>query len=142
VVTRKVEPCDKTLGPDPANSNRLARDERLSANKSASSELPSQEPGQGMSGPHLIYFADPMCSGLRGFAPVIETIRQRFGDALPIRLMMGGLRPGTTKPLDDAGRRTIREHWEQVQAASGQPFDFRYFERERFVYDTEPASRP
>jgi putative protein-disulfide isomerase len=55
--------------------------------------------------------------------------------------MMGGLRPGTTKPLDEAGRRTIREHWEHVQAASGQPFDFRFFERERFVYDTEPASR-
>jgi putative protein-disulfide isomerase len=72
---------------------------------------------------------------------VIETIRQRFGDTLPIRLMMGGLRPGTTKPLDEAGRRTIREHWEHVQAASGQPFDFRFFERERFVYDTEPASR-
>jgi putative protein-disulfide isomerase len=72
---------------------------------------------------------------------VIEAVRHRFGDALPIRLMMGGLRPGTTKPLDEVGRRTIREHWEHVHEASGQPFDFRFFERERFVYDTEPASR-
>ena len=94
-----------------------------------------------MAGPHLIYFADPMCSWCWGFAPVIDTIRQRFGDALPIRLMMGGLRPGTTKPLDEAGRRTIREHWEHVREASGQPFGFRFFEREGFVYDTEPASR-
>jgi len=94
-----------------------------------------------MSQPHLIYFADPMCSWCWGFAPVIEAIRQRFGDALPIRLVMGGLRPGTTKPLDEAGRRTIREHWEHVHAASGQPFDFRFFEREGFVYDTEPAAR-
>jgi len=94
-----------------------------------------------MVGPHLIYFADPMCSWCWGFAPVIEAIRQRFGDALPIRLMMGGLRPGTTKPLDEAGKRTIREHWEHVHEATGQPFDFRFFEREGFIYDTEPASR-
>jgi putative protein-disulfide isomerase len=100
-----------------------------------------REPGQGMSQPHLIYIADPMCSWCWGFAPTIESIRQRFGDALPIRLMMGGLRPGTTKPLDEAGRRKIRGHWEHVREASGQPFDFRFFEREAFVYDTEPASR-
>ena len=93
-----------------------------------------------MSQPHLIYIADPMCSWCWGFAPTIESISQRFGESLPIRLMMGGLRPGTTKPLDQAGRRTIREHWEHVREASGQPFDFRFFEREDFVYDTEPAS--
>ena len=93
-----------------------------------------------MSQPHLIYIADPMCSWCWGFAPTIESISQRFGESLPIRLMMGGLRPGTTKPLDEAGRRTIREHWEHVREASGQLFDFRFFEREGFVYDTEPAS--
>ena len=82
-----------------------------------------------------------MCSWCWGFAPTVESIWQRFGDALPIRLMMGGLRPGTTKLLDEAGRRTIRQHWEHVREASGQPFDFRFFERENFIYDTEPASR-
>ena len=63
-----------------------------------------------MSERNLIYVADPMCSWRWGFSPVIDAIRRRFGDALPIRLIMGGLRPGTTKPLDDAGKRTIREH--------------------------------
>src|SRR5215210_1452394 len=82
-----------------------------------------------------------MCSWCWGFTPTIESIRQRFGDALPLRLMMSGLRPGTTKPLDEAGRRTIREHLAHVREASGQPFDFRFFEREGVVYDTEPASR-
>jgi putative protein-disulfide isomerase len=94
-----------------------------------------------LSRPHLVYFADPMCSWCWGFAPTIESIQHRYGNALPIQLVMGGLRPGTTKPLDEAGRRTIREHWEHVQEASGQPFDFQFFEREDFVYDTEPASR-
>src|SRR3954469_16312810 len=94
-----------------------------------------------MSQPHLFYIADRTCSWGWGLAPTVEGLSQRFGESLPIRLMMGGLRPGTTKPLDEAGRRKIREHWEHVREASGQPFDFRFFEREGFVYDTEPASR-
>src|SRR4051812_50036772 len=73
-----------------------------------------------MAGPHLIYFVDPMCSWCWGFAPVIEAIRQRFGDALPIRLIVGGLRPGTTKPLDEAGKRTSHETWEPAHQATGQ----------------------
>jgi putative protein-disulfide isomerase len=35
----------------------------------------------------------------------------------------------------------IKGHWEHVREASGQPFDLTFFEREDFVYDTEPASR-
>jgi putative protein-disulfide isomerase len=94
-----------------------------------------------MTGPHLIYFADPMCSWCWGFAPVIDAVRERFGPDLPIRLIIGGLRPGTTKPMNEAAKRTTREHWEHVHEASGQPFDFTFFEREGFVYDTEPAAR-
>jgi putative protein-disulfide isomerase len=94
-----------------------------------------------MAGPHLVYFADPMCSWCWGFAPVIEAIAQRFGPALPIRLIMGGLRPSTTRPMDEAAKREIRAHWEHVHEASGQPFDFGFFDREGFVYDTEPAAK-
>ena len=89
----------------------------------------------------LIYFADPMCSWCWGFSPVIEAVGDRFGDRLPIRLVLGGLRPGTTEAMDDATRRTIRHHWEHVRDASGQPFDFAFFDREGFVYDTEPPCR-
>ena len=94
-----------------------------------------------MAGPSLLYVADPMCSWCWGFSPVISAITERFGGALPIRLMMGGLRPGTTKPLDEASKRTIREHWEHVHEASSQPFDMNFFDRDGFVYDTEPASK-
>jgi putative protein-disulfide isomerase len=91
--------------------------------------------------PHLIYFADPMCSWCWGFVPVMALIRRRFGDALPIRVVMGGLRPGTEKPMTEAAKADTRGHWEHVQEASGQPFDWRFFEREGFVYDTDPAAR-
>ena len=89
----------------------------------------------------LIYFADPMCSWCWGFSPAMDGVAARFGDRLPIRLILGGLRPGTTDPMDDGMKATIREHWEHVREASGQPFDFAFFDRVGFVYDTEPACR-
>lgn len=92
-------------------------------------------------GPHLVYFADPMCSWCWGFSPVIGAIRERFRDTLPIRLVLGGLRPGTTEPMTEQAKAEIREHWTHVHEASGQNFDHGFFEREGFVYDTEPASR-
>ena len=88
----------------------------------------------------LIYFADPMCSWCWGFASVMDAVAERHPD-LPVRLVLGGLRPFTTKPMDDKAKASTREHWEHVREASGQPFDFAFFERDGFVYDTEPAAR-
>jgi protein-disulfide isomerase-like protein with CxxC motif len=72
-----------------------------------------------------------------GFLPVISAIGEQFGEALPIRLVMGGLRPATMKPMDEASKVAVRSHWEHVHQASGQPFDFGFFERKIFVYDTQ-----
>jgi len=90
---------------------------------------------------YLLYFADPMCSWCYGFAPAIDQITEEFADTLPLRLVMGGLRPHGDEPLDDRAKREKRGHWEQVQAASGQPFNFDFFERDGFVDNTEPACR-
>ena len=89
----------------------------------------------------LIYIADPMCSWCWGFSPVMESVREHFGRDLPVTLLLGGLRPGTTEGMDDSMKSTIKEHWGHVQAATGQPFDLSFFEREQFIYDTEPPSR-
>ncbi|HQT43123.1 MAG TPA: DsbA family protein [Halothiobacillus sp.] len=94
-----------------------------------------------MNQPHLVYFADPMCSWCWGFSPVISTIRAAFGDRLPIRLVLGGLRPGTTTPMDEAAKANTRKHWEHVHTASAQRFDYKFFDRPEFIYDTEPACR-
>jgi putative protein-disulfide isomerase len=95
-----------------------------------------------MDGPHLVYFADPMCSWCWGFSPVITAVRARYGEGLPIRLVLGGLRPGTTRPMTAAARAELAHHWDQVREASGQAFDDDAFaRREGFVYDTDPASR-
>lgn len=89
----------------------------------------------------ILYFADPMCSWCWGFSPVIDAIARLFGERAPIRLVVGGLRTGETRPMDARAKAYIRHHWEQVEATTGQPFDYAWFEREGFVYDTEPACR-
>ena len=94
-----------------------------------------------MEGLHFIYFADPMCSWCWGFAPVIERLNAAYGEALPIRLVLGGLRPGTEQVMPEHAKASTRTHWEHVLEASGQPFDFGFFDRQDFIYDTDPAAQ-
>jgi putative protein-disulfide isomerase len=89
----------------------------------------------------ILYVADPMCSWCWGFAPVIAAIARAAEGRAAVRVVVGGLRPGTTEPMDDESRATVRHHWEEVHKASGQPFSFDFFERDGFVYDTEPPCR-
>jgi putative protein-disulfide isomerase len=89
----------------------------------------------------LVYFADPMCSWCYGFSPVIGALAERFEGRLPLDVVMGGLRAGNTEPMRAEDKDYIRNAWTRVGAASGQPFDFSFFDREGFVYDTEPACR-
>jgi putative protein-disulfide isomerase len=93
-----------------------------------------------MTGLQFIYFVDPMCSWCYGFSPVIDMLRKRYRDVLPIRLIMGGLRPGTTEPMAEPARRTLVGHWAEIASLTGQPFDGSLEDREGFVYDTHPAA--
>ncbi len=89
----------------------------------------------------LIYFADPMCSWCWGFSKVIQKVQDKFSAQLPIRLMMGGLYAGASKVLDPSAKEDLKEHWQDVAKLSGAEFDFHFFDREEFVYNTEPACR-
>ncbi|SDY96210.1 DsbA family protein [Nitrosomonas sp. Nm33] len=94
-----------------------------------------------MNGRTLWYIADPMCSWCWGFSPVIEAIRHEYGERLAIKLVVGGLRPGTTEPLATEKRAEILHHWHNVQRITGQSFTFEGALPEGFIYDTEPACR-
>jgi putative protein-disulfide isomerase len=89
----------------------------------------------------IILFADPMCSWCWGFSPVMGGLAQACDGRARYSLVLGGLRPGTTDVMDDHAKTEVRHHWEHVAEASGQPFTFAFFERDDFVYDTEPACR-
>jgi len=88
----------------------------------------------------LFYFADPMCSWCWGFSPVIEALVRAF-PALPVSLVMGGLRAGNYTPTMPAFRDEILHHWHEVQRRTGQTFTFDQALPDGFVYDTEPACR-
>jgi putative protein-disulfide isomerase len=89
---------------------------------------------------HLIYFADPMCSWCYGFSPVIDEVRRAFGHELPVRVVMGGLRPGTETPMDEDRAAEVMGHWHKVAEATGLPFSDTAIPP-GFVYDTDPAAR-
>ena len=90
----------------------------------------------------IIYIADPMCSWCWGFAPVVDQIVAEFGDAASFRIIMGGLRPGPrAQKMDNDLRAYISSHWRHVQKATGQAFNFEFFNRSEFLYDTEPPAR-
>ena len=89
----------------------------------------------------LIYFADPMCSWCWGFSPIIHQISKQFRDTLPIQMIMGGLQAGQETPISDQQRDELRHHWQQVAQTSAQPFNFDFFNRHSFIYNTEPPCR-
>jgi putative protein-disulfide isomerase len=89
----------------------------------------------------LVYFADPMCSWCYGFSSVIAALAEKFEAELPLHVVMGGLRAGNAEPMTDKDKAYIRKAWEEVGAATGEPFNAAFFERATFTYDTEPACR-
>ncbi|ARS34923.1 DsbA family protein [Pontibacter actiniarum] len=90
---------------------------------------------------HLIYVMDPMCSWCYGFAPVIKQLVAEEQGKLQFKLVMGGLRPGTERPLEQQMKESIKHHWQDVEKITEQPFDYSFFDRDDFVYDTEPGCR-
>ncbi len=89
----------------------------------------------------LIYVGDPMCSWCWGFSPTKRALEEQCRGRADLTLIVGGLRPGTTQPQDDARKDFLRQHWAEVNKRTGQPFIYDILERDDFVYDTEPACR-
>ena len=85
----------------------------------------------------FVYVGDPMCSWCWGFAPVLDRMTEVYD--IPIRVVVGGLRPGAdAEVLDDRLERFLAHHWHQVAEASGQPFDESFLRRrDGWRYDTE-----
>ncbi len=111
---------------------------KIESQPGAKADELSMDPGPGK---HVLFFGDPMCSWCWGFAPELQHLTNQAQGRAQFHVVMGGLRPGTIEPWDEAMRGYIRHHWQEVQAKTGQPFDFTRFEDSDFIYDTEPACR-
>jgi len=90
----------------------------------------------------LIYVGDPMCSWCWGISPQLNALK-RYGEqeAIPFRIVMGGLRPGGGEEWTEQFRDFLAHHWQEVNRKTGQPFGYALFDLEQFNYDTEPACR-
>ena len=89
----------------------------------------------------LLYFANPMCSWCWGFAPVLQQLKTSYPD-LNITVATGTLgAERASRPMRQKDKDYVRGHWEHVIEKTGQRFDFSFFDRDEFTYDTEPPSR-
>lgn len=104
----------------------------FSCNQQATPEVKGQE-----NSVTIIYVGDPMCSWCWGISPEVTKLAEDY----PVELIMGGLRPYQTEPMDQEMKAFLRHHWDEVGQRSGQPFSYDILESNDFVYDTEPAAR-
>ncbi len=82
-----------------------------------------------------------MCSWCWGIAPHLDKLKSQFDGQLQFSLVLGGLRPGGREPWDQSMKDFLRDHWDHVHQASGQPFNYDLLDLNQFTYDTEPPSR-
>tara|TARA_B110000444_G_C18773561_1_gene563802 strand:+ start:465 stop:1094 length:630 start_codon:yes stop_codon:yes gene_type:complete len=94
-----------------------------------------------MTDKEILYIGDPMCSWCWGFAPVITNIYEEFSKKIPISLTLGGLHAHDNFPMSEEYKANIKHHWEDVNKMTGATFDYRFFDREGFILNTEPACR-
>jgi hypothetical protein len=87
-----------------------------------------------------IFVGDPVCSWCYGFGKELSALPARH-PALPVEILVGGLRAGATDVLDENGRQFRLMHWARVEESSGLPFNRKALAHENFVYDTEPICR-
>ena len=91
--------------------------------------------------PKLLYVTDPMCAWCYGFTPVIRRLQALWRGRLSVEVVVGGLHPYATEPLLNEEKERLAVSWHLVQERTGLPFDYSFFLRQNFVYDTEPACR-
>ncbi len=90
--------------------------------------------------PTLVYIPDALCSHSYGFEPQIRKIRNHFADRLHFELINGGLRHyGTKRIIENAG--FLEQHWKEIEAYSGQPFNYELLKSPTYIVDSEPPAR-
>ncbi|MEQ1535036.1 MAG: DsbA family protein [Burkholderiaceae bacterium] len=88
----------------------------------------------------LVYVGDPMCSWCYGFGVPLQKLLQQL-PGVPLAMVLGGLRAYNQEVMPDTLKNTLHHHWEEVTKRSGKPFGTGQFDREGYIYDTEPACR-
>ncbi|MGD1848214.1 MAG: DsbA family protein [Salibacteraceae bacterium] len=89
----------------------------------------------------IIYVGDPMCSWCWGISAELGKFAHKHQEDYPLLVIAGGLRPGTTDPMDEELTNFLQHHWAEVHERTGQPFTYDLLKDHTFVYDTEVPCR-
>ncbi len=89
----------------------------------------------------IVYIGDPMCSWCYGISEELAKVKDHFEGRLEFKLVVGGLRPGGGDEWNDNFKDFLKHHWEEVNTRSGVSFSYDIFNKEDFLYDTEPSCR-
>ena len=91
--------------------------------------------------PTVIYVGDPMCSWCYGIGEELTSAQEQLGTEVDWQLLTGGLRAGGGDEWTSEFTSFLKHHWQEVSAASGQPFSYELLSANNFLYDTEPSCR-
>ena len=89
----------------------------------------------------LLYITDPLDPWSYGFTPEISRIKEEYEEVLDFRVVLGGIRTSNQQVLDEPSKDDLAHQWHQVNARTGQEFNYTLFQQEGFVYNSEPACR-
>ena len=73
--------------------------------------------------PTIIYIGDPMCSWCYGIAPELAKLKEAWAGKAEFKVLMGGLRPNATEPIDQEMKDFLAHHWDEVHKRSKQPLE-------------------
>ncbi|GHA79252.1 putative protein-disulfide isomerase [Pontibacter akesuensis] len=89
----------------------------------------------------LLYVTNPMCAWCYGTTPVIRRLRAIWQSRLQVQVLLGDLQAHASQPLLPRQKEQLAISWHRVQEQITLPFDFNFFTRRDFVFNTEPACR-
>ena len=88
----------------------------------------------------LLYVADPMCSWCWGFTPILAHFEASFPNT-SVQIVLGGLAPDSTEPMEPDMRAYVQQAWHDVGAQTGVEFNFDFWEQCSPRRSTWPACR-
>ncbi|GAA4438390.1 DsbA family protein [Pontibacter saemangeumensis] len=91
--------------------------------------------------PTLLYVTNPMCAWCYGFTPVVRRLKALWHRRLQVQVLFGDLHAHATDSLERVDKDYLAGSWHHVQKQVNLPFDYRFFTKQNYVYNTEPACR-
>ena len=89
----------------------------------------------------VIYVGDPMCTWCWGIAGELTKFRRKYAQQFKFTLVMGGIRALENSIELDLLKISLENSWKNAAQETGQKFNTEFFNREDFLYDSEPACR-